>query len=135
MKIRWTSNSVRFRITPSELACIQRGEVVSETMCIAGAPTWCAAIVSTDDATSLWFEAGTLRLALSKTDSERLLEPDREGVYFQTGDASPMRYFIEKDFPCAHPRAAGALEPETETFTPPSALKSARMCRWQSKVA
>jgi hypothetical protein len=40
-------------------------------------------------------------------------------VYFQTADSAPFRYFIEKDFPCVHPRAAEALEPRTETFPPP----------------
>jgi hypothetical protein len=36
MKIRWTQNSVRFRITPSELAAIERGEAISETLQLPG---------------------------------------------------------------------------------------------------
>src|SRR4028118_328795 len=104
MKIRWTSNSVRFRITPSELACLEREEAISETLYLAGAQTWCAKIVATHGKTSLWFEEGTLRLALGTDDCKQLLEPEREGVYFQDEDTSAIRYFIEKDFPCAHPR-------------------------------
>jgi hypothetical protein len=35
-----------------------------------------------------------------------------------------IRYFIEKDFPCVHRRAADALESPSETFAPPSSFVS-----------
>jgi len=35
-----------------------------------------------------------------------------------------IRYFIEKDFPCIHPRAADALEGPSETFAPPPGFVS-----------
>jgi hypothetical protein len=128
MKIRWTQNSVRFRITPSELAAIERGEAISETLQLPGgsasdAVAWCAAIMPTANETSLRFEAGTLRLFLSEADRQQLSMPEHEGVYFQAQGEPALRYFIEKDFPCAHPRAADALEPATETFTPPAGFE------------
>ena len=56
-------------------------------------------------------------LALSAADRARLAAPDAEGVYFQSPGG--LRYVIEKDFPCVHPRGAEAREPVTETFQPP----------------
>lgn len=125
MKIRWTKNSVRFRITPLEFAAIERGERVCEVLCLPEGASWCAAIVPDADDTLLVFDAGELRVLLGEADRKLLAEPDREGVYFQLAPRvhpdgeMALRYFIEKDFPCAHPRAADALEPPTETFAPP----------------
>ena len=121
MKIRWTRNSVRFRITPQELAALERGESVMEALCLPDGAGWRAVIAPGADATSLAFEAGELRLSLSDADCRLLAVPENEGVYFQLDDShvGGLRYFIEKDFPCAHPRTAAALEPQTETFTPP----------------
>lgn len=120
MKIRWTKSSVRFRITPSELAALEQGQSIGEALCLPDNASWRVAIVpGATSATSLWFEAGELRISLSEADLGRLAEPEREGVYFQQGTEAALRYFIEKDFPCAHPRAAGALEPPAETFAAP----------------
>jgi hypothetical protein len=60
----------------------------------------------------------------SREDREKLAVPETEGVYFTTNrpDRGLIRYFIEKDFPCIHPRAAEALEGPSETFAPPPAL-------------
>ena len=117
MKIRWTKNSVRFRITPSEFAAIERGESVGESLCFPGGASWRVAIVCAGE-TTLAFEAGELRVSLSAADRKLFAQPEREGVYFQDAEMA-LRYFIEKDFPCAHPRAADALEPTTETFEAP----------------
>ena len=86
-----------------------------------GAPSgaWTATIISDPTITDLTFNGGQARLRLSAKDRARLTSPDCEGVYFQTEGTPTLRYFIEKDFPCAHPRAADALEPETETFMAP----------------
>jgi hypothetical protein len=119
MKIRWTKNSVRFRITPSEFAAVERGENVGETLLLPGGASWRAAIEAGKGETSLFFSDGELRFSLSEADRELLAQPQREGVYFQQSGETELRYFIEKDFPCAHPRAAEALEEPTETFAPP----------------
>lgn len=54
---------------------------------------------------------------LSSKDRQRLSAPEAEGIYFQTADG--LRYLVEKDFPCVHPRAGEALETPTETFDAP----------------
>lgn len=135
MKVRWNRTSIRLRITPGELSALQRGDPIAERLSFFGAAEWAVHVVPcpeiemtglTGDRSDIW-----LRLALA--DIARLSSPENEGIYFaeplrqqacsvQTGDvsSSPMlRYFIEKDFPCIHPRAIGANEPEYETFAAP----------------
>ncbi len=114
---------MRFRITPPELAALERGEKISETLQLPGGVAWCASITPASDARTLVFESGTLNLSLSHVDLQQLAAPENEGVYFQEPGETPLRYFIEKDFPCAHPRAADALEPVTETFVPPAGFE------------
>ena len=117
MKIRWTKNSVRFRITPPELETLERGEPIQESFPLGTG--WHAAIVPTTSATALHFLDGVVQISLSENDLAALSNLQNEGVYFQTEDETPIRYVIEKDFPCAHPRAVNAMEPVTETFSAP----------------
>lgn len=126
MKIRWTQNSVRFRITPSELASLQNGAPVREALALPGAGNngcWRAEIAPRAAATAIALDFGrALRIALSADDLVRLAAPAAEGVYFSTpaSAAQPeFKYFIEKDFPCAHPRAAESHEPSSEVFEAP----------------
>jgi hypothetical protein len=112
MKVRWTRSSLRLRITPDELAALERGEAVEERM---GIPGGFVMRLEPADVTALDSSEGSVRFALSSADLGRLCAPDVEGVYFQDG----FRYFVEKDFPCAHPRAAEALEPKAGTFERP----------------
>ena len=116
MKIRWTRNSVRFRITPTELAQLQRGEPVGETLAMPAGKGWTATIHPRASETTLQGEDGELCLYLSVQDENRLSAPEEEGVYFHVGVEPTLCYFIEKDFPCLHPRAMDALEAPTETF-------------------
>ncbi len=116
VKIRWTEDSIRFRITPSEMEQLQRGESVEEILTF-GSGQWAAQIVPTLHH-HLLFSEGRVTIELSAEDLAVLAVPENEGVYFHQ-DALPNRYFIEKDYPCAHPRSSEAMEPMTETFTAP----------------
>lgn len=120
MKIRWTKNSVRFRITPGELESLMRYEAVTETLHIANL-YWVAMIYPQKARKHSDFVATQSEFAirLSKPDLQKLADPQNEGVYFSTKGENSFRYFIEKDFPCAHPRAGEAEETSTETFEPP----------------
>ena len=123
MKVRWTQTSIRLRITPTELHMLALGEQVEEHLGpIHGA--WSVIIAIDPAITDLTIDGGRVSLQLSAKDRDSLAEAYCEGVYFQTDDCPRLRYFIEKDFPCAHPRAADALEPETETFRAPSDFAS-----------
>ena len=112
MKIRWTTESVRFRITPTELEMLRRGEPVRACLPLPGG--WTAGLYPGERDTHLDASAGELRLLLCQDDVRRLDAPETEGVYFQRPE-NGLRYYIEKDFPCEHPRPSEALE-TAETF-------------------
>ncbi|HZT41980.1 MAG TPA: hypothetical protein VFA07_07310 [Chthonomonadaceae bacterium] len=116
MKIRWTGGSVRFRITPSELEALERGQTVREELAVGDG--WSAAIFPGTATTGIELKASELILHLSDADGKRLAAPDAEGVYFTQEGKQPLRYYIEKDFPCIHPRASQVKEDSGETFSP-----------------
>jgi hypothetical protein len=109
MKVRWTRSSVRLRISPDELAALEQGDFVEERL---GIPGGFVMRLEPSDVTALDSRAGVVRFTLSSADLSRLSAPETEGVYFQ--DA--LKYFVEKDFPCAHPRGPETAEPNAETF-------------------
>lgn len=119
MKVRWTTRSVRLRITPEELETLRRGDEISAAFSPTDSSGWSVCVTPWDN-TSLSMQGGALLFSLSHDDVRELCEPMREGVYFSQGATN---YFIEKDFPCAHPRAAEALEEQTPTFAPPEGFE------------
>ncbi len=117
MKIRWTSQSVRLRITPSELTALQQGECAEEEIELPGGGGWATRIIPNMKETSAYADRETLHLYLTADDLVRLSDETLEGIYFEETDP-PLRYCIEKDFPCAHPRPSQVQEPPTEVFAP-----------------
>jgi hypothetical protein len=124
MKIRWSRDSVRLRITPTEMATLMRGEEVGEELCFPGGAAWRVAVRAGAE-TTLTTGGDAALLEVSADDREALAAPDAEGIYFQT--VSGLRYYVEKDFPCTHPRAAEALEPATETFAAPQGFEERKL--------
>jgi len=120
MKIRWTSTSVRLRITPTELAAMMRNEIVREEIRF-GSASWSVCVVAGCAHTDYRIMDGAFIIYLSVNDREELADPEVEGIYFEPTDQSPVRLSIEKDYPCEHPRGADAKEPQTETFAAPCA--------------
>jgi len=120
MKIRWTSTSVRLRITPTELAAMMRNEIVREEIRF-GSASWSVCVVAGCAHTDYRIMDGAFIIYLSVNDREELADPEAEGIYFEPTDQSPVRLSIEKDYPCEHPRGADAKEPQTETFAAPCA--------------
>ena len=121
MKVRWTEESLRLRITPSELAKLEQRLPVASALTLGPGGGWHASLTVADAAeTRLVQEGNTLRIALSPADLARLMAPGAEGVYFAKDRADSVHYYVEKDFPCVHPRGVEALEPSTETFVPPN---------------
>lgn len=118
MKIRWNAGAVRLRISPSELDALQHGGRVSEVLRL-GEHAWASELRANGETVLLIENKGdraTLHFTLSPPDLARLLLPNSEGVYFSTLDG--VRFYVEKDFPCAHPRAIEAFE-QSETFSAP----------------
>jgi hypothetical protein len=128
MKVRWSRNSIRLRITPSELTGLLRGETVTEELALPGGG-WSATLGACTGTTAIAMAQSELQLLLSPGDIEQLASPQNEGVYFGGDEQSPLRYFVEKDFPCAHPRATDAMEPPAETFEPtPEFIERSKPC-------
>ncbi len=123
MKIRWTRDSLRLRITPSELDAVSRGEPVQEGLAFPGGLFWNVTLRASSAETALASEAQGVFLSLSQTDRDRLAQPETEGVYFQSDGPRPLRWQVEKDFPCVHPRAAESQETVTETFDAPAGFQ------------
>ena len=121
MKVRWKHASLRLRITPTELEDLLGGEQVCERLDLSDGPVWEVAIFPNAEETSLRNFGPVVHLLLSREDQKKLAYPEVQGVYFTTNPSGIglIRYFIEKDFPCIHPRAADALEGPSETFAPP----------------
>lgn len=116
MKVRWTSTSVRFRITPSELESISAGTAVVAELAVPGG-RWRATLDPSDDNAKFTFTGGDLVVRLTSAEIEQLNEPDREGVYL---DDDGIQLIVEKDFPCAHPRDGQDPDQPGETFTAPA---------------
>lgn len=108
MKIRFTNSSLRVRITPNELERIKNREPLELMFGIPGA--WTLLLLPAES-TTLETRDGVVVFGIHSSDAALLAEPSREGLYFE---ANGIRFFIEKDFPCEHPRTA--LEESTETF-------------------
>jgi hypothetical protein len=119
MKVRWTGESLRLRITPAELAALERGDEVAEGLAFPGGGAWSVRLDPTADAADVAWVEGAVRVGLAPADVRRLAAPDAEGVYPHT---PRLRLLVEKDFPCAHPHAPDAREPETERFAPSDAF-------------
>jgi ribonuclease inhibitor len=109
VKIRFTSSSLRVRITPNELERIKNREKLELSFGILGG--WKFAL-EPDEQTKLETRDGVVVFDLSATDAEILAEPTREGLYFES---EGVRFFVEKDFPCEHPRT-NLEEEATGTF-------------------
>lgn len=123
MKVRWTDESLRLRITPSELALLVGGATLEQALYVPGGG-WRVRVIPSVDALSIHCRDSEMIVELSPTDIARLADPSREGVYAHT---PRLRLMVEKDFPCAHPHSAEAAEPPTERFTPTSEYASRKM--------
>jgi ribonuclease inhibitor len=108
VKIRFTSSSLRVRITPNELEQIKNRAPLELTF---GVPGGWKFVLEAAEQTKLETRDGVVVLMFSNADANLLSESTREGVYFE---ADGIRFFVEKDFPCEHPRTN--LEETTPTF-------------------
>ena len=114
MKVRWTGESLRLRITPAELAALVGGQAVSEGLALPGG-RWDMRLSPEGTRLAARSAGGVVFVDVPVADVARLADPGCEGVY---AHADGLRLMVEKDFPCAHPHADEAREPETERFVP-----------------
>ena len=117
MKVRFRKGSFRLRISPSDLDALLQGAPASEAVEMPGG-SWRVVLVAGAE-TEIVAHAGTVTATLSAADVQRLASAENEGVYFRTEIPAPLDWFVEKDFPCVHPRAPGVRETREETFAAP----------------
>ena len=100
---------MRLRITPAELEALRGRQAVIATMSVGA---WQVFLEGGPWQTQLLTRGSQVHVHLSLTDLAALLEPSAEGVYLTRDD---FKYYVEKDFPCEHPRPPEvALEPTLE---------------------
>ncbi len=126
MKVRWTEESVRLRITPSELVALEAGFELWEELRFPGGLSWAVAVEPGAARTDLRTAGDTVALRLTDVDVALLSDGETEGVYFTGGR---IRYFVEKDFPCGHPHSHEACEPATERFAPTAGYRARKSLR------
>jgi hypothetical protein len=100
MKLRMHSNSVRLRLSQSEVSAVGEGGRVEE--CVQFAPDhalWysveCAEIRSPEAI----LESNSIRVKLPRTEVKQWIETDQTGIEATQG---PLRLLVEKDFKCIH---------------------------------
>ena len=123
MKLRVRGNSVRLRLSPSEVArLIERGAVAESTNFGGGSRLGYELRVSSDVAEPrATFETAQLLVTLPAAAATHWATSDEVGISAQqpTGDGATLRLLIEKDFECLD-RAAGDEEEPEEAYPHPA---------------
>ena len=116
MKLRIQGDSIRLRLTVSEVAAMSRGEAVVETTHL-GAPPFSYSLTPLADATAVdaMFDDGAMRVTLPVATAERWAETEEVSLH---GAAGQVSILIEKDFDCLEPREG---DEKLDTFPNPKA--------------
>lgn len=116
MKLRIQGDSIRLRLTVSEVAAIGRGEAVQETTHLGEHRFGYSLTPLTDEkSVSGTFDDGTMRVTLPASMARDWAETEEVSLHGATGAVSIL---IEKDFDCLEPRAG---DEKLDTFPNPKA--------------
>ncbi len=123
MKLRIRGNSIRLRLTRSEVEQLGRTGTVSEDVEFgATSPGFCYQLSATDDniATHAKFEDHCLSISVPASQAERWIGSDEVGIEeMQSIDKNKfLRILVEKDFACLTERDG---EEESDAFPNPAA--------------
>src|SRR5512143_3626047 len=106
MKLRLRGNTLRLRITRSEVDRLLAGEVVAEVLPLAPNPLTYALGVADVPAIAASFEGARLEVLVPRALARDWLGSERVGVDAeQTSGGTPLHLLLEKDFACLTPRA------------------------------
>ena len=116
MKLRIQGDSIRLRLTVSEVAAVGRGEAVAETTHV-GDPPFSYSLVPQADAAAVdaVFAGGAMRVTLPAATARRWAETEEVSLRGATG---AVNILIEKDFDCLEPREG---DEKLDTFPNPKA--------------
>jgi len=123
MKLRIKGDSLRLRVSRSELGRILCGERVEDTIHFSSAPdaklTYSLEKVSHGASTGVQYSPGQITVLLAKEDMGTWDDPSQVGIYTSVGIGSgnSLELVIEKDFACLD----RSDEDNTDTFENPHA--------------
>jgi hypothetical protein len=108
MKVRIQANSIRVRLTQSEVRRIASGNSVEQTTAFSLLAKLCSRVEPSSQVLKLIaaFENHCLILRLPVIEARHWAESDEVGIEAEQpiGDGTSLRMIIEKDFECLHPR-------------------------------
>ena len=100
MKLRIHSNSLRLRLSQSEVTRLGESGSVEEKIAFGGGPGLSYAIESGETpGVSASFDGARIRVLAPSPEVRRWIESDQTGIEASSG---PLRVIIEKDFQCLH---------------------------------
>jgi hypothetical protein len=106
MKLRIKGNSLRLRISRSELVRLLAGDKIEDTIHFAVAPeaklTYTLHLGTQPAPVTVQYEAQTLRVILCQDHALTFGQESEVGVYqtIEIGPSGPLDVIIEKDFAC-----------------------------------
>ena len=123
MKVRIRGNSIRLRLTMSEVDQFDTAGKVEEIVEFGFAKPNLGYQLhrsTEDDGTSAKFEDNLLRITISKKEADDWIKSDRVGIdaVQGIGDGRLLQILVEKDYACLTPRAN---EDESDAFSNPLA--------------
>ena len=116
MKLRIQGDSIRLRLTVSEVAAVGRGEAVAETVHLGDAHfSYSLAPLAGAAAVGAVFDGSAMRVSLPAATARRWAETEEVSLH---GAAGSVSILIEKDFDCLEPRDG---DEKLDTFPNPKA--------------
>lgn len=115
MKLRIRGNSIRLRLTKSEVERIAAGETVEEIIDLAPATFVYSMLVGDTSKIETSFDGGRLSVRVPAPEAKAWATSDAVGMESADG---PVKILIEKDFACVKPREG---EDESDMFLHPDA--------------
>lgn len=114
MKLRIKGNSIRLRLTKSEIDALRDGGLVEESVHFSATSRFTYALERSGEAVSATFHEGRVLVRVSNALALELCDTDRVGIDESAGE---VRILIEKDWQCLAPRD----EDESDAFPHPRA--------------
>lgn len=112
MKLRIRGNSIRLRLTQSEVEKIKALETIEEKTEFPNGQNF-VYLLSVSDKLSANFSDGEMVISISERISDNWASSDEVGIYETIGN---LQISIEKDFKCLTPRKG---EEDSDTFPHP----------------
>ncbi len=130
MKLRIRGNSIRLRLTKSDIAQFAAGGKIEEIVEFGIAmPSLSYRLEKNGEAdtVSASFEDNCLKISVPKTAAEEWVNSERVGIESAQpiSDNNVLRILVEKDFACLDKRAG---DEDSDTFTNPNAADKTEKC-------